>query len=385
MVVQFALIWWLTSITGSAVALATASIVGIIPTILFSPLAGVLVDRWPRRKVLIWADGAIGLTALALAILVQHGLLQPWQVYLAIFVRSILGAFHWPAMQASISLMAPRESLSHIKGLDSALYGILRITTPPLGALLLNLWPLSLVLVIDLVTAALAIATVIWAHIPQPPKTGSGTPGVMGELIAGVHYLFSSRGLRRVLLLAALVNLLAVPFFTLLPIWIRRYYQGGAVEYGWIEAVSGAGILAGGVLLSLWGGFRQRIFTSMWALVGMSIGCVMAGLVDSHQFVLAVAAVGVVSMMQTLVQGPMLAVLQDVVPPGLQGRVLTLLDSTSSLMAPLGLALAGVLSDAYYPQMWFLVCAGGFAVLAVAAMTSRPVRRIELDMRDDGG
>ncbi|MCE5257635.1 MAG: MFS transporter, partial [Chloroflexi bacterium] len=381
MIVQFALIWWLTNTTGSARVLATASIVGLVPTIIFSPFAGALVDRWERRKVLIFADGAIAATTLSLAVLSLAGVMQPWQVYLALFLRSFFGAFHWPAMQASIPLMVPHVHLARIKGMDNALYGILRIVAPPIGALLLVWLPLPGVLMVDVVTAIIAISAVLLGRVPQPTREDAVshvTARLMwADLRSGINYLFKSKGLTIIVMMGALVNVLVVPIFTLLPIWVTRFYNGGPFELGWIESATGLGIIAGGVLLTVWGGFKKRIYTSLYGLLGLALACILTGVVTAEQFTLAMFSVGAMGMMLTLVQGPMLAVVQDVVPPELQGRVLTILDSATSAASPIGLIIAGFLGDARTPQIWFLVAGVGFALLLLIASLSGHVRNVE--------
>ncbi|NIV39165.1 MAG: MFS transporter, partial [Anaerolineae bacterium] len=138
-VAQFALIWWLTKLTGSATVLATASLAALVPDIVLGPLAGAYVDRWNRRIVMIVADTLIALASLWLAFLFWTGAIEVWHVYVIMVVRSVGGAFHWPAMQASTSLMVPKEHLSRVAGLNQAMKGALNIIGPPLGALLLEL------------------------------------------------------------------------------------------------------------------------------------------------------------------------------------------------------------------------------------------------------
>jgi DHA3 family macrolide efflux protein-like MFS transporter len=136
-VVQFALVWWLTQLTGSATVLATASLVALLPEIVLSPIAGAYVDRWNRRIVMIVADGLIALASLWLAYLFWIGATQVWHVYVILAIRAVGGSFHWPAMQASTSLMVPKEQLTRVAGLNQTLKGVLNIACPPLGALLL--------------------------------------------------------------------------------------------------------------------------------------------------------------------------------------------------------------------------------------------------------
>jgi MFS transporter, DHA3 family, macrolide efflux protein len=121
--VQFALIWWLTKTTGSATVLATASLVGLLPQVLLSPVAGAMVDRWSRRAIMMLSDGTVALATLALAGLFLSGRVEIWQVYLAMLVRAMAGSFHWPAMQASTSLMVPKENLARVQGVNQILMG----------------------------------------------------------------------------------------------------------------------------------------------------------------------------------------------------------------------------------------------------------------------
>ena len=143
MLVQFALVWWLTQTTGSATVLAMATLVAVLPGIVIGPFAGALVDRWNRRLIMIVADSLIALVTLWLIYLYATGRMQVWQVYVAMFLRAALGGFHWPAMQSSTSLMVPKEHLARVAGLNQTMMGVMNIISPPLGALLLSVLPLG--------------------------------------------------------------------------------------------------------------------------------------------------------------------------------------------------------------------------------------------------
>jgi len=139
--VQFALVWWLTQATGSATILALASLAALLPQILIGPIAGALVDRWSRRTVMIAADAAIALATLALAVLFWLKLATLWHIYALLLIRSLGAAFHWPAMQASTTLLVPEQQLSRIAGLNQTLAGMAGIFIPPLGALAIEILP----------------------------------------------------------------------------------------------------------------------------------------------------------------------------------------------------------------------------------------------------
>ena len=141
--VQFAIVWWITSNLGSASALALASIMAILPQVFLGPFAGVFVDRLDKRRVLILADLSVAALVLILAFLYMYGIVQIWHIYIIMFLRSLGGAFQWPAMQTTTALMVPKEHLSRVSGFNQALLGMANILAPPMGALLLEFLPLG--------------------------------------------------------------------------------------------------------------------------------------------------------------------------------------------------------------------------------------------------
>src|SRR3972149_2030944 len=166
--VQFALIWYLTKQTGSATVLATATLVGMLPFIFLGPIAGSVVDRSNRRRIMILADSGIALSTLLLVALFAFGWVQIWHIYALMLVRSLGQAFHSPAFAASTSLMVPKEHLARVQGINQMLNGGLNIVSAPLGALMLELLPMQSVLSVDILTALIAVSTVLHMAIRQP-------------------------------------------------------------------------------------------------------------------------------------------------------------------------------------------------------------------------
>ena len=154
---QFALVWWVTETTGSATVLATATLVSLLPGVFLGPFAGALVDRWNRRVVMIVADSFVALVSAWLAYLFWADAMSIWHVYVVMLARAIGGTFHFPAMQASTSLMVPKEHLPRVAGLSQTMGGAVNILAPPLGALLLGFLRLHQIMAIDVATAAFAI------------------------------------------------------------------------------------------------------------------------------------------------------------------------------------------------------------------------------------
>ncbi len=365
--VQFALIWWLTRSTGSATVLAIASLVGLLPQVLLGPLIGAWVDRSNRRLIMMIADSTVALATLLLALLFALGWVQIWHVYLLMLVRSIAGGFHFPAMQASTSLMVPKDHLARIQGLNQMLHGGLNILSAPLGALLLELLPVQGVLAIDVVTALMAVAPLLFISIPQPERTAAAAASSFWQdFRGGLRYTLSWPGLVIIGVMAALINLLLTPASSLVPILVTQHFNGQAWQLAWLQTASGVGIIAGGLTLGVWGGFRRRIFTSMLGLLGIGAGSLLMGFTPSGAFLLGVGAMFVVGFFLPVANGPLLAAVQATVEPAMQGRVFTLIGSVSAGMAPLGLIIAGPVADLLGVQTWYLL--GGAMCLLMGVL-----------------
>ncbi len=377
--VQFALVWWLTETTGSATVLAMATLVAILPGVILGPFAGTLVDRWNRQVVMIAADGFVALVTAWLAYLFWSGSATMWHVYAAMLARALGGAFHWPSMQASTSLMVPKRHLSRVAGLNQTMQGALSIVAPPLGALLLSLLPLQEIMAIDLTTAALAIGPLFFVSIPQPKKaTGAAQKSsVWGDFRRGLRYVSGWPGLMIILVMAMVINFVVNPAFSLMPLLVTEHFGGEALQLGWLQSAWGVGMLLGGLLLSVWGGFRRRIYTSMMGLVlgGMSI--MVLGLVPGNLFWLALVALLVAGFMNPLINGPLFAILQASVAPEMQGRVFTLVQSLAGAMMPLSLAVAGPVSDAIGVQTWYIFGGAIFALVGILTFFVPAVSKLE--------
>ncbi len=381
---QFALVWWLTEKTGSATILATSTLVAMLPGIVIGPIAGVLVDRWNRKRVINIADGVSALVAFILALLFWQNLIEVWHIYVAMFVRSVAGSFQFPAVQSSTSLMVPDDQLARVQGLNQMLQGISMIVAPPLGALMLSLMPFASIMAVDIFTALLAIVLVLIIRIPQPQQVDSKPNtlrSVWQDFRQGVQYIFSWPGLIGIMIISSLLNLLLTPAFSLMPILVTNHLQGGAVQLAWLNTTFGVGIIIGGALLGIWGGFKRKITTSMFGLLGMAIGVLLIGFAPFAGFWWVITGMAFVGVMNPIANGPFFAVLQSVVAPEIQGRVFTVIGSVSMLMSPIGLAIAGPLSDRFGVQIWYRV--GGFVTLLMILLIYAipAIRNLEEQMK----
>ena len=383
-IVQFALVWWVTKATGSATILATGTLVAMIPQVFLGPIAGTLVDRWNRRLVMIVADAVVALSTLWLAFMFWSGQIQVWHVFVVMFVRSLGGAFHWPAMQASTSLMVPDRHLSRVAGLNQTTMGLLNIVGPALGALLLEvLVELHYVVMVDIFTALLAIAPLLFVAVPQPDRSaeaaanGGQKPSVWADFRAGLRYVRAWPGLMAVIGMAMVINFVATPAFSLMPILITKHFQGGAGQLAAMDSTWGAGVALGGLFLSMWGGFKRKVFTSLVGLMLMGTGVVIIGVAPATLFGVAVAGMFLSGFMNPITNGPLFAVMQSIVTPDMQGRVFTLLGSGASAMTPISLLVAGPVADAVGVQWWFVVGGLTCVLMGIGALFVPAIMNLE--------
>jgi MFS transporter, DHA3 family, macrolide efflux protein len=357
--VQFALVWWLAQKSGSATILAVATLVGMLPQIVLGPFAGALVDRWNRRLIMIIADGSIALFTLLLAWLFATGRVQIWHVYTIMALRALGGAFHFPAMSASTPLMVPEEQLTRVSGMNQTLQGLMALVAPPVGALLISVMPTQGVLFIDIGTAIIAIMPLLFLSIPQPERKAAlsreNQPSLLQDVREGIAYVRGWPGLVAILFMAVLLNFLLTPTGSLMPLLVTKHFGKGALEFGLTDSAWGLGVIAGGILLGVWGGFKRKIITALIGITGLGAGVMIIAFAPSNGFWLALVAMAIIGVMNSMANGPLGALLQSVVRKDMQGRVMSLVNSAATAMTPIGLLIAGPVSDLIGIRTWYWI------------------------------
>ena len=366
-VLQFALIWWLTAAFDSATVVGVATMTALLPRALLGPFMGALVDRWNRRIVLLASHGVIIVSLLCLGYLFWAEATSLGVVYLIILARACGKSFQMPAMLASTALMAPGKHLPRIAGLNQMLQGLILVVSPALGAVLVHALPLPVIVAVDVAGALLAVAVLLFVALPNPQRDArAGAPragwrSLWEDVRAGLRYVWDWRGAPEMLGISAAMNFLSTPAFMLTSMLVIRRFGGAEREFGIIGAAVGMGMVCGGMGLSVWGGFRRPMQTSLVGIVGMALAILVAGLAPASSFWLAVGSMAAGGFMTPVCMAPIQALVQKSVAPTMQGRVLSLLDSISTAIAPLSVAIAGPVFDSLGPQVWYV----GAGVLAL--------------------
>jgi DHA3 family macrolide efflux protein-like MFS transporter len=212
------------------------------------------------------------------------------------------------------------------------------------------------ILAVDILTAIIAISTLLVVAIPNPVQDPqAGKRSVMKDVGDGLRFVRGWPGALILIAVAAILNFLFTPTDALLPILTLDHFNGGAKEFAALQVSIGLGMIIGGVVLGAWGGFKRRMLTICFALGASGLATVAIGLAPSGWYLVAVAAIFATGAFISIVNGALAAVMQAVIPADMQGRVFSLISSSSLAMTPLGLAIGGPTADVLGPQIWYVL------------------------------
>ena len=340
---SFALGVWIFDQTGKATPFALTILLGNLPRILLLPVAGSLADRWNRRWVMILSDMGNALVTISVFVLLLFGNLQFWHIYLIVTLGSIFSAFQEPAYNASVTMLVAKKNLSRANGMLQMGQALEMIVTPVIAGVLFVAIGLSGILAIDFVTFLVAVSALLLVHIPQPKLTEheEKKASVWADAKFGWNYLRARPGLFGLLWYFAMVNfLLNWSGVLIAPMILSRF---PASTLGTIQMFVGLGMLAGGILSSVWAGPKKRV-TAVISYIGLAlVGMIVAGLQPSPFFV--GAGLFWLMIFVPLASASSQAVFQSKVAPELQGRVFSIRGMISRSVMPIAFLIAGPLAD----------------------------------------
>ncbi len=344
---NFALTLWAYEITGKATPLAMVAFFFITPQVALGPFIGVLVDRVNRRLTMMFSDLAAALTTVGILILYTTGGLQIWHLYVAAAIAGAFQGFQWPAYSASISLMLPKEQYARANGMLGLAGNASAVFAPLLAGALIGPLGLGGILIVDLVSATAAIGTLLFVHIPQPPRSEAGREGAGSfgqELSYGFRYIFARPSLLGLQLVPLVGNLLiSLPYAVMAPMILSRSGNDEMI-FGSVQSAGAIGAVVGGLLMSAWGGPKRRVHGVLmgWFCEGL-LGVTVLGLGRALPAWAVGAFLG--GLVVPLINGSNQAIWQAKVAPDVQGRVFAVRLFIAWLITPASQLLAGPLAD----------------------------------------
>jgi DHA3 family macrolide efflux protein-like MFS transporter len=370
MLVQHAITWQITLETKSGVVMTLFTCAAVLPMTLISPFAGVWADRYSRKHLIVAADAGIALITLALAAAYILGYKNIWLMLVVVIARSLGQGVQQPAVNAMIPQIVPTESLQRFNGIQSSIQSLNMFAAPMAAGALLTFLPIEKIFFIDVVTAAIGIGVIVLfvrvSGVPRAAAAGPGLPAYLHDLREGLQYIGSQAWLRIVCLYGVLFNFFVSPAALLTPLQVARSFGDDVWRLSALEITFSLGMMAGGAAISVWGGFKNKAHTMIFAYVAFGVTVILLGIVPNFWVYLAMMLLcGVTA---PLYNTPSLTLLQSKVEPDKMGRVFSVSLMLGSLAMPLAMVVFGPLGDAMRIE-WLLVLSGvailisGFSLL----------------------
>jgi len=362
--VSYAIFWRITLDTQSGLAMTLYMLFGFLPTFFLSPFAGVWADRYDRRRLIILGDGAIALATLVLTVLFLQGYQELWLLFVIPLVRALGQAVQTPAVNAFLPQLVPEDRLMKTNGLLTSVSSAIMLISPMISGALLTFTSIEIILMIDIVTAAAAILVMLSLKVEPLVRTqAAGKPKYWQDLKAGINYIRQHDYLGRFFIFITVMFFLVTPVALMTPLQVTRTFGEDIWRLTAIEVAFSGGMLAGGLIIAAWGGFRNRV--QMMALATLLIGLttLLLGVVGNFWIYIAIMAITGITL--PFYNTPAITLLQEKVEPDFLGRVLGVMGMISSGVMPLAMMAFGPLADIIKIE-WMLIVTG----ILLAALSS---------------
>lgn len=366
--VQFALIWWLAEKTSSPFMLGISGLVAYLPMSLFSPLAGIAADRYNRKFISIFSDMAMGMVALIYAIILFFFDLPVWTVFIMLCVRGIGSTFQQPAIQSIIPQLVPKDQLIKTNGWIQLLNSGSFLIGPVIGAALYSIFPISIVLLSDVVGAILASIALAIVKIPKIAKTQREEQHFVAEIKEGLQVFREDRKLFDIVVAEALCMFFYAPLSSFYPLMTSDYFQLSAMYGSAVELSFAIGMMISSLLFSSILKIERKIRASFIGLFGMGVISLLCGIIPPTYigwffFAASCICLGASGNVHTI---PLTAYIQATVEPQKMGRAFSVLTLISSVSMPIGLLFSSPIAEKVGVNVWFFI--SGFCMITLTAL-----------------
>ena len=376
-IVGYSVMFWLSIETRSAEVLAYAVLATLLPQALLGPIAGVYVDRWKRKLTMIAADSFVAVCSLALGLLFYFDRTELWLIYLLMALRSVGSAFHSPAMQAAIPMLAPESELMRIAGVNQALQSVSAIAGPALGALMITTLNMTAVMLVDVLGAVIACTALAFVLIPDPPRKETETkPNVLHEMHEGVLEVRRHAGIPWLMTISVLVTFFLMPVAVLFPLMTVTHFGGGTFQMSLVEIIWGTGMLAGGLILGIWKMKVRKVLLINSSYLALGSYILISGLLPESAFTafLCLTVIGGIS--APFYNSPFTSILQTHIEHRALGRVFSLFGSLSLLPSMVGILATGYIADHIGVSNAFLISGMIILILGIISFFIPSVMKI---------
>lgn len=380
MIVQYAFMWYITDVLKSATALSLSTLMMFLPWIFLAPVAGVVIDRWSKKAIMIGMDLLAALVAIIISMTIGQfaGGALLTLLLVAMLTRAITQVFQQPTLNTIVPAIVPEAQLTKANGQIQTLQSLTAIIAPGLSAVLFGIMPMQWIILLDVIGAVFGSLTVLLAYVPQTLPQAEDV-SFFHNMRLGVRELMQHRGIFQYSVLSLIAIMFIMPGASLYPLMTTQHFGGTIGQAGIVETVWSVGSLLGGLFISIWGAGKNRFVAVFSSLVVMGATFSIFGLLPSNQrgfWIFAglniFAGFGLAFM-----NSPFMAIVQERIKPEMMGRVMSVLMALTNIGAPIGLMFAGPLADQFGIAQLFILAGVATLITAGVALLLPAVRQID--------
>jgi MFS transporter, DHA3 family, macrolide efflux protein len=360
--VQYAIMWHITLTTESGLMMTLFIVCGFIPTFLLSPVAGVWADRYNRKLLIMLSDGLIAFSTLILAILFLMGFDSIWLLFVMAAVRALGTGIQTPAVGAILPQIVPKEKLTKVNGANGSIQAVIMFVAPMVSAALLAMASIEIIFFIDVITAAIAIFTLMaFLKISVHQKAADKqTTSYFSDFKQGLQYVNNHGFLKKFFLFFSIFFVLMAPAAFLTPLQVTRSFGDDIWRLTAVEIAFSIGMMAGGGIIASWGGFKNKIATMTFASLIMGFCTLALGIAPVFWLYLGFMLLFGVAM--PIFNTPTMVLLQEKIEENYLGRVFGVMGMISTSMMPIGMLIFGPMADIIDIE-WLLIGTGLFTIM----------------------
>ncbi|HCO66250.1 MAG TPA: MFS transporter [Dysgonomonas sp.] len=378
-IVGYAVVFWLSLKTGSAEVLAYAMIATLLPQLVLGLFTGVYIDRWNRKVTMILADSFIAACTAVLCVMFYFGKVEIWQIYIMLAMRSVGSAFHMPAMQASIPLLAPESQLMRISGINQVIYSISNIAGPALAALLITFMDMTYVLMLDIGGAIIACTSLLFVTIPRPPKSENSLTerNFVKEIKEGLKAIFYNKGMAWLFVCDVSAMFFIIPISALFPLMTLNHFMGDTYQMSLIETLWGVGMLVGGAFVGL---NKMKNINKILLIGSMCIidgfMFLFTGLLSAEAFVFFALFTAISGVAAAIWNSAFTVIMQTNIEADKLGRAFSTYDSLMLMPSIPGLLATGYIAETIGLANAFLFAGIGICIIGVVVLIVPAIREL---------
>lgn len=376
MIVQYAIFWHIMLETKSGIMMTVITIVGFFPMFLISPFGGVWADRFNRKLLINISDGVIAFVSLIVAILLMAGY-NRLGILLAVSATRALGqGVQMPAVGAAIPQIVPKKHLTKINGIQNSVQSFCSLSAPMISGALMSFFPLETFFFIDVITAAIGISILMFfVKVPNLKKKEEKTTeiGYFHDLIDGLRYIKRHDFVLRFIVFYTVFMILAAPVAYLTPLQLVRNFGDEVWRLSVMESAFSAGMILGGILIALWGGFKNKIFTIVFSTFFAGVTTIILGNVLNYWLYIAIVLFWGLTI--PLFNAPVMVLIQTSVEHKFMGRVMSVFTMVQSSMMPLAMLIFGPLADKVSIDIILIATGIPITLLSFSLLSSKTLRK----------